>query len=260
MRMVVKRTVGQAIAAADPRCRFDRTVFVLGHMRCGSTALSNILCSRDDVAGYGEAHIAYRGQWSLGLLQANLRKRGGWTNGASILFDKILHDRYDRDAPRAFYESRAIFLIREPVPSIRSIRRLFKKLDSPEYASDLAAANYYQTRLESLAQHWDRFLHNKRIGLTHRDLTSDPEASLALISQALRLTPPLANHYATRTGTKQGSGAGDPLASHLFSSIVSAEHSNSMADDAHPLDLTPDHIEALDARYAELVSRFVADR
>ena len=100
-------------------------MFMIGHMQCGSTALANVLCSRPEVSGYGDAHIAYRGQSALGVLVLNQWRRGAWRRGAQHLFDKILHSRYDVGAPPAFSEARAIFVFRPPVESIRSIRALF---------------------------------------------------------------------------------------------------------------------------------------
>ncbi|TDL81106.1 sulfotransferase family protein [Palleronia sediminis] len=208
----LKRLAGRAVAAAAPQCRFDRCIFVLAHMRCGSTALSNVLCSRPDISGYGEAHLRYDGRGALGRLIVNQVRRGGWTPGAAHLFDKILHSRHDRDPDPRFFEARAIFVARHPGPTIRSIRRLFDTLGGRDYATDDAAARYYVERLAALARLWEGFAPERRVGLTHDALIADPDAALARISGALRIDPPLANRYVSPAASRRR-GGGDPLES-----------------------------------------------
>ena len=153
---IAKAGASKLATAADPRCRYDRCIFLLGHMRCGSTALSGILCARPEISGYGETHIAYDSAAALGLLSLNLRKYESQKPGADWFFDKVLHNAYDALPAARYFESRAIFLVREPEVSIRSIRNLFAKIGSEEYASDAAAADYYADRIDRLTAMWHR--------------------------------------------------------------------------------------------------------
>lgn len=166
LRDMTKAVVGQA-AALSPQCRYDRAIFILAHMRCGSTALSNILCSRPDVSGYGEAHVRYDDESALGRLVVNQALRRAWKPGARHLFDKILHNRHDAAAPKAFFAARAIFVVREPGAAIRSIRKLYADLGRDEYGTDVEATEYYVERLQAMARMWGHFSAERRVGVSH---------------------------------------------------------------------------------------------
>ena len=209
---IVKHGGGWLLAHSSRKYTFRNGIFLLAHMRCGSTALSNIICSRGEVSGYGEAHIRYDGRAALGRLALNQRHRGGWTGKASYLFDKILHSRHDAQAPPEFFAARAIFVIREPEPAIRSICKLFGQLDHRRYQTHETAAQYYIERLGALARLWDRFPAERRCGLTHKALLSNPDAALAHVSARLGFAPPLENAYVSTAASRKG-GGGDPMVS-----------------------------------------------
>ncbi len=245
---MIKSLAGQAVGVFNDQCRFQRTIFVLGHMRCGSTALANILCSRPDISGYGEAHIRYDGRSALGVLAINQWRRKAWRPQAKHLFDKILHSRYDTDPAPEFFDSRAIFVIREPFATIRSIRKLFQTIGSDEYATDRVAADYYEQRLLQLRANWGRFPANQRIGLSFDQLTAEPDAMLAAISAQFELTPPLANRYDVSIGS-QAHGAGDPLAAHQFSSIVNGARSTTLPGHGRTLEIVSSRLAQLEQLY-----------
>lgn len=247
---MIKRMAGTATALINPKCNFDRTVFILGHMRCGSTALSHILCSHPEISGYGEAHIRYDGNPALGLLVLNQLRRGAYRADAHKLFDKILHSRYDTDVDSAFFNARAIFMVREPVDTIHSIRRLFTTLGSSEYSTDTLAADYYEERISSLLGIWERFSPERRIGVSYAQLTAEPEVKITGISQMLGLSPPLTNHY-MQPKHRLGHGAGDPLASHKYNKIVADTHSTTSVDDRTALELSDLRLAALANLYAQ---------
>ncbi|MCJ2178943.1 sulfotransferase family protein [Novosphingobium album (ex Hu et al. 2023)] len=216
-----KNTAGWLISRSRPGYRYRNCLFLLAHMRCGSTALSNILCSRSDVSGYGEAHIRYDGQGTLGRLALNQMRRGGWKPQAGALFDKILHSRYDSRVPCEFFEARAIFVVRRPTDAIRSIVNLYTRLGRVEYRTQEEAAGYYVERLAALEALWHRFPARRRSGLTHEALLCDPDGTLAAISRRIGINPPLENHYVSLAASRHG-GGGDPLQSGRHSRIESA--------------------------------------
>jgi len=210
MDHAIKAIAGGVTAALSPQCTFDRCVFLLGHMRCGSTALANLLCSRSEFSGYGETHVRYRGRSTLGVLMLNQMKHHAWKHQARYLFDKILHNRYDDAVDGEFYESRGIFLVREAKESIRSIRALFKSLASTEYETDELAAHYYIKRLEGLTTHWHRFPGDRRIAFTYEQMTAETDWVLAALTGFLALDAPLVNEYSVNPAAVRH-GAGDPL-------------------------------------------------
>ncbi|SFF87004.1 hypothetical protein SAMN05518801_102335 [Novosphingobium sp. CF614] len=252
-----KRTAGWLLGHSMPRYRYRHCVFILAHMRCGSTALSNILCSRADVSGYGEAHVRHGGPSSPGQLALNQMRRGGWNPRAGCLFDKILHSRHDRDAPPEFFEARAIFVVRRPGDAIHSIVRLFAGLDRGEYATQAEAGAYYVERLAALESLWHKFPARRRIGLTHEALVREPDRALAAISARLGFLPPLENRYVSLAASRRG-GGGDPLVSGRHTRIDPAL-SGPARDDA-PLDLPAGLADAARERYRRLAALFEDDR
>lgn len=248
LRDGIKAIAGGAVGALNPQCRYESCIFILAHMRCGSTALSNILCSRPDVSGYGEAHVRYDGPGAPGRLVVNQMRRGAWSPRAPYLFDKILHSRHDAATPPAFFRARAVFLARPPGPAIRSIRSLYEKLGRSEYGSDREAAEYYVARIEALLDLWPRFPAERRVGLTHAALLADPEAALARISARLAFDPPLENRYVSPAASTRG-GGGDPTASARHTRIE-PRPADPAADAAVALDIDPALRRAAEAAYA----------
>ena len=243
-----KRVLGNVVARLDSQCRYRDCIFVIGHMRCGSTALANVLCSRPEVSGYGEAHIAYRDQSALGVLALNQWRRGAWRRGARHLFDKILHSRYDIGVASAFFEARAIFVFRPPVESIRSIRALFDSIGSGEYATDADAAAYYTARMSDMLALWARFAPARRIGVSYDSLTADPDGELARLTPFLGFDPPLTNWYASNRAS-QARGAGDPTASHRFTRIVAKRGGSIQGGPARPLAIAPARFAAAEKAF-----------
>ena len=215
----LKHNLGAATNALLPQCNYSRCIFLIGHMRCGSTALSNILCSRPDISGYGETHISYTDKNGPGALVLNQLKRSAWKPQADYLFDKILHNVLDSKPPEEFFKSCAIFLIRDPKAAIPSILNLSQKTGMREYATFKDAESYYTDRLLHIKTLWKRFPSDKRCGFTHDALTQDTKTVLNTISQFLGLESPLRNYYAPSRATKQH-GTGDPLNAHKHDAIV----------------------------------------
>lgn len=256
-RKAIKSIVGRSVATLLPQCRYDRCIFVLAHMRCGSTALSNVLCSRPDVSGYGEAKIHHTSVASLGQLVVNQARRQAWKPKATYLFDKILHTRHDGSAPHAFYSARAIFLARRPGPTIRSIDALYRLEGRTEYPDHTAAAGYYIGRIDALIEMWHRFPQDRRVGLTHASLLADPDAALARISRALTIDPPLVNHYVSLEASRT-KGGGDPTASGRHSKVV-ARADDPARDAAVELDISPALREQVEAAYQRYTETLIAD-
>jgi hypothetical protein len=254
MRETLKSLCGKTVTLLNPQCRYENCIFVLAHMRCGTTALSNVLCSRPDISGYGEAHIDYGLPDALGRLVVNQALRGGWTAGAPHLFDKILHNRHDGAVRKEFFRARAIFLARPPAATILSICKLFQNFNSEEYATPNLAAEYYIARLNALAVLWDSFPAERRVGLTHDSLLADPVISLARFSEFLQLTPPLENRYKSLKASRR-SGGGDPMISGAFTSIRQRK-GEPKDDKEHILEIPGSQRDAAESAYERLIAKF----
>lgn len=257
MREAIKSVAGVGVAATVPQCRFSNCIFVIAHMRCGSTALSNILCSRPDVSGYGETHIRYDGRAALGRLVVNQALRRSWRPRATFLFDKILHSRHDSQVVPAFFDARAIFIAREPGPAVRSIQALFDGLKRTEYANDTKAAEYFVERVTAVIALWNRFPPDRRVALTHASLMADPEAELTRISDRLNIAPALENRYMSPSASRKG-GGGDPLTSGRFTRI----EPRALVSEKEPprLDVAPALARAADDAYGRFLETTGKDR
>jgi Sulfotransferase family len=216
MTGAIKRLGGLCLGIA-PQCSFERCVFIIGHMRCGSTVLSNILCARREISGFGESHVAYRSRHAPGLLALSQIRHRRWKPKARFLFDKILHNRLDECRHPDFFGARAIFVARSPDATIPSILRLFRGIGSSEYPDAASAAEYYRRRLVRMRDLWAGFPADRRIALRYEDLVEAPEAELGRLTAFLQVSPPLANAYPPVASARHG--AGDPHA-HRFTTIV----------------------------------------
>jgi hypothetical protein len=254
LRETGKRSAGWLLSRTSGRYSYRNCLFILAHMRCGSTALSNVLCSRGDVSGYGETHVRHDGQGALGRLALNQMRREAWKPGADYLFDKILHCRHDRAAPAEFFQSRAIFMVRKPDDAIRSIVALFTQLGRRACDTPEKAAVYYAQRLDTLAQLWHRFPASRRIGITHETLLHDPDLALLRISRHLGFDPPLENCYTSLAASRRA-GGGDPLTSGLHRRIEPALHHPTAAHRVET-DLPPALSRRVQAAYERTIHLF----
>lgn len=252
IREAFKGVAGRGLSFILPACSYENCIFLIGHMRCGSTALSNILCSRGDISGYGEAHISYTQETTPGLLALNQAKKRRWTFKAQFLYDKLLHNHLDDNPPPDFFSARAIFMVRRPEESIPSIVRLFQKIRSNEYGSFLKACAYYEARLEQMRDLWLHFGSERKTCINFEDLVAAPEEKLKRLSSALELSPPLKNQYAPDDVVKEP-GVGDPFEATKHSKIVARKAPHMKA-----LKLSDNERKAL-ARASDAYDRFISE-
>ena len=253
---LVKDCLGFAVSNINGQCEFSKSIFVIAHMRCGSTALSNVLTNHPSISGFGEAHIEYGSRSKLGNLVIRQIKEKSWKHKSDYLFDKILHSSYDKNVCEDFYNSKAIFLVREPEASILSIRNLFERINSKDFCTDQLAADYYIERVSDIIKTWHRFEARNRLGLTHSDLVSGPDAQLNRISAFIGISPPLENKYESRSASTK-EGAGDPLSSDKFNKILADGDGTSLSKTRN-LEITESTHEKIQSVYKKFI-RIIRD-
>jgi hypothetical protein len=195
-----------------PYARYDRMILVLSHMRSATTAMSNVLCSHEAIAGYGETHVSHDTISAPGQVAVNLLLRRALPRSARFVFDKVLHNHLDDNAPPAFFDAKALFLVRQPGPSIASIQKLAAQTGMQETSTAEGAAVYYIERLERLARLWDTFPSHNRMGMAAERLLEKPDQRVPEVGDWLNLSPPLVNEYKSHKATQIG-GGGDPTQS-----------------------------------------------
>lgn len=102
-----------------------RFLFVVGHMRSGSSLLMHVLNSHPSILGYGETHRRYHGVADLVHLEREVFEKlhvdHGGTPSYRYVADKILHD-YIWDADVLTLTSlKMLVSVRSPERSLRSI-------------------------------------------------------------------------------------------------------------------------------------------
>jgi hypothetical protein len=180
--------------------RQPRIVFIMGHMRSGSTLLMHILISNPELIGCGERNVPYRSADDLDKLEiAARRSQSSLFRRVSYVVDQINHDEFT-PVPDLFNAERVrcIFLIRQPEEAIHSLLRLTQPSSDPWSVE--RAIDYYVGRLESLSVFRQR-VGGRAIALTYSELVDQVPETLKRLSSFLSLTSPLEPEYSMQTFT-----------------------------------------------------------
>lgn len=184
------------------------TIFLFSHMRANTSVLGHILGSHPEIEGYYEMHKDYPTRESLWRHKLAYLRDQRPKATSHIFFDKLLHDYTVAPEILESPRTKAIFMLRKPERSIKSIVELFsKKRTGHEYATPEHAARYYADRLNRLAE-ISKSLPNTVYYLDAESLTEDPLATLASLGTWLALKTPLKAEYTlfSKTGKEK---AGD---------------------------------------------------
>ncbi len=204
LKMLAKKCL-IPIYAAQKLIRPTKFLFVVGHMRSGSTLLTHILNSNPDISGYGETHTPYETSEDVDRLVYEVLPTLRKVRLTTYVMDKVLNDYLQ--CKEIFHRADCyfLFLIRDPVSSIRSMMRQF-----PTWFSDTAidrntlqlrATERYNDRLEMIRSHTMEVGDESRtVFLTYDQLLYDTTRVFNLIEQVLELQVPLRENYnLTRT-------------------------------------------------------------
>lgn len=210
-------------------------LFVLAHPRSGSTVLSHVLQSHEDIIGFGEHHEGYATDDDLAALAArNAFFDREPTSTRNYTLDKIVwnhHEIADSVLERA--DTRFVFLVREPVATLESYRRMFHDMTTDE-----RRLQSYQTRLEGMVDLAKRIGDPERMTfVTYDDLTGDTARTLERLTEWLELDPALTPEY--DLNAKSGSQSwGDPSKHIQAGTIITVQRDTThidldVADAAH---------------------------
>jgi hypothetical protein len=191
-----------------------RFLFILGHMRSGSTLLSHLLCSSQEIIGYGETHNNYRhrGDFAKLLMSVRTRTQKNPLRYRYVL-DKIVGTGHVISRPvLTDARTRYIFLIREPLASLASIvamRRQYQRTETDEHLVAFATEHYTQRLgqlLDLAAMIGDR---GRCLLVTHQQLLLETPETFKALESFLDLRAPLRETYEV-TPTTGVAGIGDP--------------------------------------------------
>jgi hypothetical protein len=179
-----------------------RYVFILGHVRSGSSLLAHILANHQDIVGAGESHITYRTASDLPnlvLKTSELLHRP--IIRETYVVDQINHPYVADDVLLSDQLYKSVILLREPV-------RTLKSMVSLSVWHEKQALDLYISRLESLSR-YGLLLGNQALLIEYDDLVDQISTTLTALTRFLNLDSPLMETYTTHRQTGRA-GWGDP--------------------------------------------------
>jgi hypothetical protein len=198
-----------ALAWRDP-------LFVLSHMRSYSTLLSHVLGSHPDIDGYCETHMRFRHRIDLLRLRYRVTRLTGEPLHGRYVLDKMLHNYALASSIISDPRLRAIFLLRQPADTVRSITAMNERF-KPEDVDAPSIAGYYEERVERLAELAPR-LGNRAAFIEAEALVNRTAEVLTLLTGFLELSRPLEREYRKFPHTGKP-GFGDPMGAILKGAI-----------------------------------------
>lgn len=188
-------------------------LFILGHMRSGSSLLCHLLCNSDEIAGFGETHNNYRRRSDLAKLLVSVGKhRGKASLNCRYVLDKVVGTQHVMNgAVLADRRTRYVFLLREPLATIASNVAMRRELyDEPPQQLLAFATQHYTERLAQLVQLAETIDDRDRcLLLTHQQLVAETPTAFRTLEEFLDLRAPLCEEYGIMPTTGQP-GIGDP--------------------------------------------------
>ncbi|WP_446368179.1 sulfotransferase family protein [Coleofasciculus sp. G3-WIS-01] len=191
---------------ADPytilgRAQPYKILFILSHMRSGSSLLTHLLNSNSEIIGYGETHIQYDSEQDFKnlFLKVYLHSReftkledlNKLQMNHKYVLDKVLHD--NKFLTEDFLRSQqiyALFLLREPQRSLASI------MDLKPHWNEETACHYYINRLSSLVSYAQLINSKKRsMFLTYEQLLNHTDSVFMALKQVLETRENFSEQY-----------------------------------------------------------------
>jgi hypothetical protein len=181
-------------------------------MRSYSTLLAHILGSHDQISGYAESNLSYRGPLDLFKLRCVTCMHGNFKKDCVYVMDKIIGNSVEiSDAIRANRDINFLFLIRRPAETLKSIINILRLEAKKEgrFPDDdsLAetAVGRYGLHLNSLSENARRFerLGRQPVWLEAERIVEDTATVLRQLENYLQLRSKLDQSYSvfSYTGT-----------------------------------------------------------
>lgn len=169
-----------------------KMLFIIGHMRSGSSLLLHILNSNPKIIGFGEMHLRYFSKKDFG--QAALRTYLSFKQLPTreyYVLDKILHTKLLKKQ-NLLNEAKSIFIIRNPGEAMSSMLNLSdnKASNNPENA-----LIYYTERLRWITNSVDSLNPSEWTFTTYKELTQNPFEAFYKIEKLLDLEKSLSCNY-----------------------------------------------------------------
>ncbi len=130
-----------------------KMLFIIGHMRSGSTLLLHILNTNKNIIGYGETHRSYHLLKDFGKVASHIfLKFKRVPHNESYVLDKVLHnEHFQVEDSDLIKDQKVLFQIREPKGALSSIYDMYHK-DRFNYINnkEIETLKHYKERLISI--------------------------------------------------------------------------------------------------------------
>ena len=199
--------------------RPEKFIFILSHMRSGSTFLTHLLASNPAISGYGETRTRYFTRRHFGILTGKVLytlRHDPLSGGKRYVLDKLLHNRFVGPAGAKIFcgdDVKVVFLLREPLGTLTSLLNRFRHTET-------RAGNYYLRRLDMLQKYVDELTpRTSCLALTYDQLLYRTDGVFRLLERFLALDCSLAETYRILPTTGM-TRIGDPSPKILSGKIV----------------------------------------
>lgn len=213
LKNAARRTAYDLYRGVFHRSASFQFIFILSHMRSGSSLLTKLISNNPQVNGYGETHLGYRSPKDFGSSIGKILfvNRQSTKSGRERYFlDKLLHNYLlplENMSLLVEKNVRVIFLIREPKESIASMINNLKMTAEESY-------NYYMGRLEMLERYSEILsVSSQPVMVTYKQILGQTDAVFKLLERYLDLSAPLQEAYELTTKPEYGSDPSPNLAS-----------------------------------------------
>lgn len=174
----------------------SKSVFIIAHMRSGSSLLEHILSSNPEILGAGEQSRIYVTDTDLKKSELFIRKKNHrFFKSCRYITDQVLHQKYTPNLDLLRSNTiKVVFLIRSPGETVSSIEKLGGPYGIHEN-DEFSSSKYYTNRLEYLVNLSNQISEENQIFITYEELVSKTEHTLKNLSSFLELKTVLKKNY-----------------------------------------------------------------
>jgi hypothetical protein len=178
-------------------------VFILSHMRSGSSLLEHILTTNEQILGFGEQNRIYNQESNLLQMEIFIRwKLKKIFKNYKYVIDQVLHNDYTPNLSLLKNERiKLIFLLRTPIETIASIESLGGFPYNINNKGIYNSINYYTDRLNELMTISKSVPESSQFFLTYHDLINNTDSTLSNLDKFLELKTPLKKEYNLKKST-----------------------------------------------------------
>ena len=199
----------------------QQVIFLISHMRAGSSLCVNLLCTNPEIIGMGETGIDYSSVSDFKILRGKVySKRSKLMITERYLLDNLNHDSNISNSEILLNDNiRCIFLLRDSESTLSSLlNEDFLKLACPKQLDAKRwASSYYKSRLARLEEYAKIIDSKKSLYLTYNQLIFETQKVFENFKQFLDIKTDFSENYLPLPVKV---GIGDPVSKKITSGKI----------------------------------------